>query len=193
MSLPGWNSLRDAALQMVDDYHKSYPLRRGTPREELKSRLKLSARVFNALVNRLIDEERLSDQSAVLAKPGHQVTFDNSRKQQVRDLMHSFEQNPFSPPGLKECQAEVGTEVMNALIDMKELTLVSPDIVFRRQDYDEGVAKVRETLARKETITLAEVRDLLNTSRKYAQALLEHLDARGITTRDGDYRRLKKK
>ena len=48
-------------------------------------------------------------------------------------------------------------------------------------------------LLQHEKITLAEVRDTLNTSRKYAQALLEHLDAIGTTIRDGDYRRLRKK
>ena len=47
--------------------------------------------------------------------------------------------------------------------------------------------------SRQERITLAEVRDLLGTSRKYAQALLEHLDATGMTIRDGDYRRLRKR
>jgi selenocysteine-specific elongation factor len=41
-------------------------------------------------------------------------------------------------------------------------------------------------------ISLAEARDLFNTSRKYAQALLEHLDVLGVTARDGDFRRLRK-
>ena len=57
----------------------------------------------------------------------------------------------------------------------------------------EAVGKVQEMLLQKEKITLAEVRDLLGTSRKYAQALLEHLDAISVTVRDGDFRRLKKK
>jgi len=37
------------------------------------------------------------------------------------------------------------------------------------------------------------VRDLFNTSRKYAQALLEQLDQTGVTMRDGDFRKLRKK
>ena len=49
-----------------------------------------------------------------------------------------------------------------------------------------------ETIGQNERIALAEVRDLFNTSRKFAQALLEHLDAIGITMRDGDFRKLKK-
>jgi selenocysteine-specific elongation factor len=70
---------------------------------------------------------------------------------------------------------------------------VSNEVVFRTQDYEDAVQRIRALLLQNEKITLAEVRDLLHTSRKYAQALLEHLDATGMTARDGDHRRLKKK
>jgi hypothetical protein len=36
------------------------------------------------------------------------------------------------------------------------------------------------------------VRDHFNTSRRYVLALLEHLDATGVTVREGDARRLRK-
>jgi selenocysteine-specific elongation factor len=193
IALPHWNSLRESTLRIVETHHKIYPLRRGIPREELKSRLKLSARLFSSLINKLIDDGSLVDRSAFLAKPGHEVTFDNGQQAKVQKLRRSFDQDPFSPPGLKEAQAEVGVEVMNALIEMDEFTLVSTDVVFRKQDYEEGVGRIHELLLQKERITLAEVRDLLGTSRKYAQALLEHLDATGLTTRDGDFRRLRRK
>jgi selenocysteine-specific elongation factor len=39
-------------------------------------------------------------------------------------------------------------------------------------------------------ITVAEFRDQFNTSRRYALAFLEHLDAVGITLREGDIRHL---
>jgi selenocysteine-specific elongation factor len=54
------------------------------------------------------------------------------------------------------------------------------------------VAKVHDALIQNGKITLAEVRDLFSTSRKYAQALLEHLDSSGFTVREGDYRKLRK-
>ncbi len=37
-------------------------------------------------------------------------------------------------------------------------------------------------------ITVAEFRDTQQTSRKFALAFLEDLDAKGITRREGDYR-----
>jgi selenocysteine-specific elongation factor len=87
----------------------------------------------------------------------------------------------------------MGMEVMNALVETGAFIPVSNDVVFRTQDFDEAVSRIRAALLLHEKITLAEVRDLLGTSRKYAQALLEHLDATGLTIRDGDFRRLRKK
>jgi selenocysteine-specific elongation factor len=50
------------------------------------------------------------------------------------------------------------------------------------------VTRVRSHIEQEGSITLAQVRDLFGTSRKYAQALLEHLDEKGITRRVGDAR-----
>jgi selenocysteine-specific elongation factor len=72
------------------------------------------------------------------------------------------------------------------------LVPVSQDVIFRKKDYDEMVEKVRAELQRKGSITLGEVRNMLNTTRKYIQALLEHLDSTGLTMRDGDFRKLRK-
>jgi selenocysteine-specific elongation factor len=193
IALPHWNTLRGSILQTVDAYHASYPLRRGMPREELKSRLKLSSRLFNAVINTLASQGALVDRSAFLARPGHEIRFDDSQQRRIQELVRSFEQNPFNPPGLKECQSAVGVDVMSVLIERGDFIAVSNDVLFRRQDYDEAVRRIHALLFEKERITLAEVRDLLHTSRKYAQALLEHLDANGLTTRDGDFRRLRKK
>jgi selenocysteine-specific elongation factor len=66
-------------------------------------------------------------------------------------------------------------------------------VVFRKQDYDLMVSEIMDLLKSRGTITAAEVRDHFNTSRRYVLALLEHLDTRGITEREGDIRRLIKR
>ena len=192
IAAPHWNTLLDKILQIVESYHKTYPLRRGMPREELKSRLKLSTRIFNPILNKLTTDHLLTDYSAYLAKPTHEIKFDGNEQAKIQALMRKFEESPFSPPSVKDCQAEVGEEILNALVELDELITVSSEVIFRKQDYDRMVMKVREALIQNGTITLAEVRDLLNTSRKYAQALLEHLDTIGMTARDKDFRKLRK-
>ena len=46
-----WGQLKHQVLQELADYHKIYPLRSGIPREELKSRLKLTSRLFNTILH----------------------------------------------------------------------------------------------------------------------------------------------
>jgi selenocysteine-specific elongation factor len=53
------------------------------------------------------------------------------------------------------------------------------------------LARVRQVLGEKGTLTVAEARDLFGTSRKYVLALLEYLDTQGLTMRVGDERRLR--
>jgi selenocysteine-specific elongation factor len=190
-TLSQWQVLQDKALQITGEYHKFYPLRKGIPREELKSKLKLSPRVFNAAILSIVNRKAILENRSFLSLPGHEVRFDNGQQAKVQGLMRKFAANPFGPPSVKECQAEVGEEIVNALIEMGELTTVSQEVIFRTSDYETMVAKIRSALAQKGQVTLAEVRDLLNTTRKYVQALLEHLDATGVTMRAGDFRKLR--
>jgi len=190
--LPHWNAVHERTMQLIETYHRGFPLRRGIPREELKSKMKQTSRVFNALIKKLVADNLIVDHSASVAKVGHEIRFNEQEQSKVQTLRRKFEANPFSPPGVKECQAKVGEEVLNALIEMNDFITVSSDVIFRKQDYELMVAKIRKTIGQNGMITLAEVRDLFKTSRKYAQALLEYLDASGITMRDGDFRKLRK-
>lgn len=191
-----WVSLKESALAALANYHKTFPLRRGMPREELKSRLKLAPRLFNAALKRLELAEggaKPPRQSGVgwLALPGHEIRFSAEQQAKVDGLLKKFSAAPYAPPSVKECQAEAGEDVYAALVELGELTQVSPEVVFRKADYEKMVAAARDLLAKQGQVTAAEARDLLNTSRKYALALLEHLDSIGVTRRDGDFRRLK--
>lgn len=190
--LSHWNTIRDKTMKLVEVNHKDFPLRPGILREELKSKLKLAPRIFNVFIAKLIEDKALTENRAFIANIGYEIQFNGQEQAKVQILMRAFEQNPFSPPSVKECQSEVGEEVVNALIESNKLAAVSADVVFQTKDYDLMVNEIRKTLEKNGKITLAEVRDLFKTSRKYAQALLEHLDANNITMRDGDFRKLKR-
>ena len=187
-----WNGLQTNIQALVEGYHRQYPLRRGIPREELKSKLKFAPKVFNAVLSYLGAKQLLFDERGAVAKPGHEITFDGQNQARVEALRRKFESNPYSTPSVKECQAEAGEEILNALIELGELILVSQEVIFRKTDYDAMVARIEATIKAQGQVTLAEVRDLFNTTRKYGQALLEHLDAIGVTMRDGDARKLRR-
>lgn len=63
-----------------------------------------------------------------------------------------------------------------------ETVRAKPDIYFSTRYFDIA----RDFIVSQESITIAELRDALGISRKYAQALLEHCDAEGFTVRHGN-------
>ncbi len=187
-----WNDLTSRAVEAVAAHHAAFPLRRGIPREELKSRLKLDTRGFQAFLRDLASSGRLALEGTVLRLPSHSVQFSPDQQQLVNLAMRKFLETPFSPPSTKETLEILGPELLAALIDSGDLVKVSPEVLFRRTDYEAMQAGVRSTLEKDGHITLAQVRDLFGTTRKYAQALLEHLDSTGLTVREGESRRLRR-
>jgi selenocysteine-specific elongation factor len=186
-----WTELKETIASALSVYHQAYPLRHGMPREEMKSRLKMVPRLFNLIVQKMAKEGALQEAPKWIALPGHFVRFSPFQQVKVDKLMKLFAVSPFAPPSVKECLAEVGEDIFTVLRESGDLVTVSDEVVFRKEDYEAMLEKIRRAIQDKGKITLAEVRDLLNTSRKYVQALLEHLDAIGMTVRDGDYRKLK--
>jgi selenocysteine-specific elongation factor len=185
-----WTLLKSSILENITSYHQTYPLRRGIPREELKSRLKLSPHIFNLITENLASNGSLIESPKWLALPDHRVRFSPFQQVKVDKLLAQFSAAQLAPPSVKECLLEVGEDIFKTLLEFEDLVQVSEDVVFSQSEYNSLVDQVIQELSRKGKITLGEVRDLLTTSRKYVQALMEHLDAKGITIRDGDYRHL---
>lgn len=190
-----WEQLSQRILLETENYHRSYPLRRGLPREELKSRLKdlirSSTRLFNAALRQLEIENRLKDAGPLVFIPSHAIRFTPQQQTKINLLLARFAASPFSPPNFKDCQAEVGEDVLAALVDTGQLVAVAPDVVFRQADYEKMVADIRTMIQQRGALTVAEARDHFNTSRRYVLAFLEYLDSIGVTVRTGDERRLK--
>jgi selenocysteine-specific elongation factor len=186
-----WNQISLSALSIVGDYHQSFPLRRGMPKEELKSKLKVSARVFSGLLKKLIQESKLREDGPLIYQPGHEIKFSPQQEQSVNNLLHEFSNSPYSPPSVKDSKSAVGEDVYQAMVDLKHLVPVAPEVVFRKGDYDQMVGEVKILIQQMGTVSAAQVRDHFNTSRRYVLALLEHLDEIGVTIRQGDVRKLK--
>jgi selenocysteine-specific elongation factor len=190
-----WFNLHSTIIEIVDDFHRSYPLQRGVPREELKSRLiaarKLSAESFDIFLRKTLETGELAELGPIIFRPSHEIVFSDEQQRNIDDLLIRFHKNPYSPPSVKECQTHLGDDVFRALIDLGQFIVVSNDVVFLKEDFDRMVQELIKLFAKTDKLTAAEVRDHFRTSRKYALAFLEYLDSIEITIREGDIRRLR--
>ena len=182
------STLASKIEDLLEGYHGTHPLRAGMPREEVKSRLRLDARPFNAVVSHMVAEDLVKEDGALLSLPGHRVTFEPELQSRVDRLMGRFRANPYAPPSVAESQQEIGNEALMALIERGDLIRVNEGVIFSAQAYREMVDRVVDHIEAEGATTVGQVRDLFGTSRKYALALMEHLDEERITQRRGDER-----
>lgn len=186
-----WEQLKNRLLTRIDRYHNTYPLRLGMPREELKSQSGIPDQVFEQLLAELISADALHQQGPQVADPAHRVEFSAEQQKKVSALLEKFAASPYSPPTVSESQQLVGEDLFDALVALGKLKKLSEEVVFTTRTYQQMLTALQAHLKEHETITVAEARDLFQSSRRYMLALLEALDAEKITIREGDYRRLR--
>jgi len=191
ISKAAWRKFEDDLGQWLHAYHSAHPLRVGVPREELKSRLKLSPRIFNAFLARAAEAGSVVAAGAVARLPSHTVQFTAVQQAAIHAVLADFWREPYNTPSAKDCLARLGEEVLNALLEQGALVQLSADVLLLSETYAATVERLKAHLRAHGKVTVAEVRDLFSTSRKYALALMEYLDAQGVTKRVGDERVLK--
>jgi selenocysteine-specific elongation factor len=187
-----WRRLGDDAQRLIADYHRQYPLRVGMPREEWRSRLRLSPREASEALARLVEEGALdeahSGRGAFIAAPDHTPRLTDEQQRAVDALLARFRAEPFAPPTRPEVDEALGTEVTALLIEQGALVRLNDSVLLEREAYHEALRRVVAHLRTHETLTVADARDLLGTTRKYMLALFEHTDEKRYTLRRGDDR-----
>ena len=178
---PGWEQLTQKATSIAQSYHQRFPTRAGMPKVELGNKL---GAYSAAILSRLLNESVLVEEELAVRLPSHQIKLTPAQQTKINTFLDSLAQNPYAPPG--ELIPE--PDLLNALVKRHEVVKVGGGVVFATKAYNEMVSRVTTHLKEQGKITLAEVRDMFQTSRKYAQAFLEHLDGEKITRRVGDER-----
>ena len=183
VSMNYWNNVSRDIKQVLQEYHNKFPARTGIPKVELLNKLKLGK--YNQLfLDRLIADKLLIDEGTVVHLPEFQAKLSATQQSKIDAFLKALIEHPYAPP--TELIPEL--DLLNLLIERKQAVKLSEGVVVSTKAYEEMVGKILAHLTRNGKITLAEVRDMFQTSRKYAQALLEYLDAGKVTRRVGDER-----
>jgi selenocysteine-specific elongation factor len=181
----GWENLVQKAQEIVKNYHKKYPARSGISKGELNSKLGFESN--SPLLRRLFDDGILIEDAATVRIPSHKIEFTGKQMDEINNFMEQLNKNPYSP----QVDIELDKDIINQLIEQQKIIKVGDGVIFSRPAYDEMVDKIIQKIKANGKITLAEVRDIFETSRKYAKGLLEYLDEKKITRRVGDERVLR--
>ncbi len=180
----GLGALTARAEATVTDYVNSYPLRAGLPREDLRSRLNLPQRAFAFLQELMSNSGQLMVRDGSFDLPDRSVALSDEQQALVDALLSRLKDQGVRP----DTDAAFDGDLLEYLEAQGLIVRLKGGVNLERQTFDDMVAETRTLLEAQERATLAEVRDRLGTSRKIAQAFLEHLDTTRVTRRVGDTR-----
>jgi selenocysteine-specific elongation factor len=93
---------------------------------------------------------------------------------------------PSTPPSAADFGIDADT--LAALAHNREIVRASESVAYATESWDALVVDTLAFIDGHGTITMAQFRDHFGASRKYAQAVLEHMDRLKLTRRSGDDR-----
>ena len=192
-------ALSEKAQELLAEYHEKNPLQAGMRREELRSRLLpgRSPALCDSVIALLISHKAAEEKNGRICKSGFAVQYTTAQKALADTIETQFLQSGFEPPALDELEKQYAKQkdakaVLTALLDEGKLVPLTPQLAMHSTVCEKGLCLLREHCAQNANITLAQFRDVIGTSRKYALALLEYFDRQGITRKEGDARVLRK-
>ena len=191
ISSQNWQTLRSRVLSSLTEFHQKFPLKAGITREQLRPGLKLNPDQFDLVMERLNQQGDLLERGTLVWAAGHAITLTPQQEAQASALLERFQQSPYSPPDASSAETELGRDLLEGLIASERLVRVSDAVLFTPSAVDAMKTWVREAIQANGSVSLAQFRDHFKTSRKYAAAFLEYLDAIGYTLRKEDVRVLR--
>ncbi len=182
-TVAGWEHMTSEVTGTLQRYHQNFPSRAGMPQAELSSRLKMGTH-RQLVLQKLLESGVIAVEGVMVRLPNHQVQLTRDQQKSLETFLGSLNEHPYSSPASLIPEPDL----LNLLIARRQIVKVANDVVFSASAYTEMVAMVTSHLKVNGRVTVAEVRDMFNTSRKYAVALLEYLDGIKVTRRVGDER-----
>lgn len=192
--------LKQEIVSYLKKYYLENRLKIGIDIEILRRKFFLSIpkSKFEKLIEKLQKDEIIYKKGSKILSPVISYELSGRYRENYLLAKNSIIDGKFSPPDVKQLAKNLSisveeiSQLLSILEDKKEIVKVKEGIFFDVKSFEEAKIKLMETINKEGKITLAKFRDILRTSRKYSEALLNFFDKEGLTVRIEDYRILKK-
>lgn len=188
-----FDDLQHKILELLKSFHQKNPLKPGMPKEEVRTHLKIESRLFNFL---LASIQSVSAEKDIIKLREFRIALSSTEESNKSKIIELLDKGGFQPPLKNEISSSLKidpkrlSDILNILSKEGSAVRISESLYLSTSSYGKMLEGLKAFFLDKPEISVAEFRDMLNTSRKYALPLLEHLDAQNITLRTGDVRKL---
>jgi selenocysteine-specific elongation factor len=188
--------LDERILAVLARLHAESPLMSSHDRQRVQSQLDYVGDdgLVHAAVDRLLQQKKLTGDLRRIARADFKPKLSGNQRKLKDKIVAAYQAAPFQPPEPADFVNQAGgnaaslKDLFEVCVAEGELVHVVDDLYLHSAAEAEMRRRVTERLAEGAGLTVAEIRDLLGTTRKYAVPLCEYLDRVGVTRREGDLR-----
>jgi selenocysteine-specific elongation factor len=190
--------LDERILNVLGKLHEELPLLTAHDRQKVQAQLDYIGddSLINAAIDRLVRMKQLVGDARRVARADFKPKLSANLRKLKDKLVAGYQEAQFQPPEPASFAGQAGGNAAN-LKDLYEVCVAEGllvhivDDVYLHADAEAQMRRrVSERLQSGQGATVAEIRDLLGTTRKFAVPLCEYLDKVGVTRREGDLRYL---
>ena len=193
-----YQGLRETALVHLREFHQRFPMKSGLFKEELRTKLppEVDIKLFQILINELIQSKEVVLEKDKLRLPGHQIS-SVDEKGLVKRVETALLQGGLQPPSPKELSEEWSEKeeeirsVFEHLVHEGVLVKIKSEIYFHRIPFESLKKELVTHLKNRQEITTPQFKEMTKASRKYAIPLIEYFDQIKLTIRLGEKRVLR--
>ncbi|MBQ8804229.1 MAG: selenocysteine-specific translation elongation factor [Tyzzerella sp.] len=184
--------IRHELVKVLRTYHEKYPYRYGMKKAEVHMTYmkKVKLNVFDMYMELLEQEEAVMRYQEYLQLPEFEVARDATYEKVKKTAEKAFQKAQFdfvrfSEISFADIDGEVVEDILLLLMDERFIVKIEENIYTLQTIINHAEEVIRARLKENPLITIAEVRDLLNTSRKSAKPILEYMDSIKVTKKNG--------
>ncbi len=191
-----FSSFKETLLLHLNRFHRDNPLKSGIPKEELKTKMAIHhgymAYHFDILISLIED---VVTEKEILKLRDFKASLSATDEGVKGKILTTFQSEGFQMPFKSELAQKLSfsekglNDILKLMTKEGAIVRINDSLYMTAQQYDKMINLLKGFFSRKNEMTVAEFRDLLGTTRKYALPLLEYLDSNKITLRVGDIRK----
>lgn len=193
--------LKTDMVTYLHTYHKAFPLKTGMPKEELKTKfpLTLAPKLFNLSLNLMIKAEQIVQEENTVRLASHTISLGADQADVKDKILDTYLDSGLQPPYFKELSKTLNIdpsrsrEVLMHLVEEGRLVKTKEDLYFHASAIEDLKKKLVAFLEERGEITTPQFKEMTAVSRKYVIPLAEFFDAKNVTLRVGDVRKLRRK
>lgn len=178
--------------EALADYEKKYPYRYGMKKAEVQMTYfkKIKPNVFDRIVEQIEADGHIKRVDEFLCEADYEVQKDRKYEKISGILLDVFRKSGYdfvrySEIDLKGEAKDTADDILNILMTERQVVKVTEDMYTLKSNMDHAEEVIREKLQEDPLITIAQVRDIFETSRKSAKPILEYMDSIKVTKKTG--------